>query len=297
MPEIATIVSFLLVIIFLKWEWGEKIRKICNVNSYRFWLLPIAPIVVYIFFIAAGNTNVSFQNLPAIALYFFLPALIVYFSKKILKNHFLWDIAFCLLIWLPVELGFVPIMWTSGKQPPILFSFATLFYIFVLVTVWKSLPLYCEWRLSKNDWRLVRNIFILLFVVILPLAYSLDFIKFGLRKSFVAHPFKIALTYALGIFFMTAIPEELIFRGLIQNTILKKFSFYWGMLIASVIFGLSHLNNTQGGFPIPNWRFALLATIAGWGYGYVFINRKSLIAAAFLHALVDFTWVIFFAGK
>lgn len=297
MFDIATIVAFLLAIIFIGEKLRKKISEFFNTNSYKFWLLPIAPIVLYISFIAAENDNVSFQNLPAITLYFFLPALIVYWSKKIVKNNFLLDIIFALLIWLPVEFGLVPIMWTTGKQPPILFSFAAIFYILFLVTVWKSLPLYCAWKLSKDDWRLVKNIFALLVIIILPLAFALDFIKLGMKKSFVEHPFKIAISYALGIFFTTAVPEELIFRGLIQNAILKRFSFYWGLLIASVIFGLSHLNNTQGGFPIPNWRFVLLATIAGLGYGYVFMNRRSLIAAALLHTLVNFTWVIFFAGK
>lgn len=297
MFDIATIVSFLLVIIFIGKKFREKISDFFSINSVRFWLLPIAPMTVYIFFIAAGNDDVSLKNLPIIALYLFLPSLIVYWSKKTAKNNFLLDITFAFLIWLPVEFGLVPIMWTSGKQPPILFSFAVLFYILCLVTVWKSLPLYCEWRFSKNDWRLVRNVFILLFIAILPTAFALDFIKFGLRQSFTEHPAKIAIAYALSIFFTTALPEELIFRGLIQNAILKKFSFYWGLLIASVIFGLGHLNNTQGGFPMPNWRFVLLATMAGLGYGYVFMNRRSLIAAVLLHTLVNFTWVIFFAGK
>lgn len=297
MFNIATIVCILLTILLIGKKRREKLADYLGTNPYLFWLIPATPIVVYIAFIAIGNKNVFLQDLPAVILYFFLPTLIVYWSNKIKKNNFLTSFAFGLLIWLPAELDFVPIMWTSGKQPPILFSFTALFYIFLLTTFSKNIPLYCEWQLSKKDWQCVRNFFILLIVVILPLALMLDFVKFGLKKSFIEHPVKIAISQGLGIFFTTAVPEELIFRSLIQNAIIKKFSFYRGLLIAAIIFGLSHLNNTQGGFPALNWRFAILATIAGLGYGYVFMNRRSLIAAATLHTMVDFTWVIFFAGK
>src|SRR3989344_8007392 len=166
MFDIATIISFLLAIILIGKKSREKVNGFFNASSYKFWLLPIAPIAIYISFIISGNNNVSFANLPAVILYFFLPTLIVYWSKKTKNDNFLLNAIFVLLIWLPVEFGLVPIMWTSGKQPPILFSFATLFYILMLATYSKSLPLYCDWKLSKNDLRLIINIFIILVIII-----------------------------------------------------------------------------------------------------------------------------------
>ncbi len=92
---------------------------------------------------------------------------------------------------------------------------------------------------------------------------------------------------ALGIFFLVAWPEEFIFRGLLQNMLsrtLKTESGGW--ITASVIFGLAHIAN--GGF--PNWRYVLLATIAGFFYGWTWRKTGSIFGAALVHCAVDTIW-------
>jgi uncharacterized protein len=84
----------------------------------------------------------------------------------------------------------------------------------------------------------------------------------------------------------TALPEEILFRGLIQNCIAQR----WGastttLLISAFIFGCAHLDNGPG--PLPNWRYMILATIAGIAYGKVYEKSSSILASAGLHALVD----------
>jgi membrane protease YdiL (CAAX protease family) len=84
----------------------------------------------------------------------------------------------------------------------------------------------------------------------------------------------------------TALPEEILFRALIQNSLMQRFGAGTGtLLLASVIFGCAHLNN--GPQPLPNWRYAILASIAGFAYGKVFEKSSSIFASAGLHALVD----------
>jgi len=84
----------------------------------------------------------------------------------------------------------------------------------------------------------------------------------------------------------TALPEEILFRGLIQNSLMRKLGAReTTLLFASFIFGAAHLNNGPG--PLPNWRYMILATIAGYAYGKVFEKSSSIFASAFLHALVD----------
>lgn len=84
----------------------------------------------------------------------------------------------------------------------------------------------------------------------------------------------------------TALPEEILFRVLIQNSIMQKLGTnWWTLLLAAFIFGCAHLNNGPG--PLPNWRYMILATIAGLAYGKVFEKSSSLFASAGLHALVD----------
>ncbi len=40
----------------------------------------------------------------------------------------------------------------------------------------------------------------------------------------------------------------------------------------------------------PNWRYVIMAAIAGWFYGSAWHARRSLMAAAVTHASVDTLW-------
>lgn len=99
---------------------------------------------------------------------------------------------------------------------------------------------------------------------------------------------------ALGIIFAgTALPEEILFRSLIQNMLMLRFGAHNRILmLASFIFGCAHLDN--GPQPVPNWRYMILATVAGFGYGKVFVMGSTVVASALLHTLVDWTKHFFF---
>ena len=79
-----------------------------------------------------------------------------------------------------------------------------------------------------------------------------------------------AMAGAFGIIFAgTALPEEILFRSLIQNLLMLRFGATTRtLLLAAFIFGCAHLDN--GPQPVPNWRYMILATIAGVAYGKVF---------------------------
>lgn len=94
----------------------------------------------------------------------------------------------------------------------------------------------------------------------------------------------------LRLFLLTAWPEEFLFRGLLQNFLGKNLrSETAGWILASVIFGLSHIFH---GF--PNWRYVLLATLAGLVYGLLWRKTKSMFPGAVVHALLDTTWQTLF---
>ncbi len=60
----------------------------------------------------------------------------------------------------------------------------------------------------------------------------------------------------------TALPEEILFRGLIQNCLMQKLGANTRtLLLAALIFGCAHLNN--GPQTLPNWRYMIVATVAG----------------------------------
>lgn len=99
-----------------------------------------------------------------------------------------------------------------------------------------------------------------------------------------------AISSLLVTFFFVAVPEELFFRGLLQNLLEPRVGRVGALCVSSVIFGLSHFNK-----PLPfNWRYVLLATIAGFFYGRAWRDRRRLLASATTHTLVDVLWSLWF---
>lgn len=99
-----------------------------------------------------------------------------------------------------------------------------------------------------------------------------------------------ALSSVLVTFFFVAIPEELFFRGLLQNLLEQRTGRQGALGASAVIFGLSHFNK-----PLPfNWRYVLLSTIAGIFYGRAWRDRRRLLSSATTHTLVDVLWVLWF---
>ena len=94
----------------------------------------------------------------------------------------------------------------------------------------------------------------------------------------------------LAIFVGTALPEEILFRSLIQNWITQRLGpsrLYLSICIAGLIFGCAHLDN--GPQALPNWRYAILASLAGILFGTVFAKSSSVVASALVHMAVDTT--------
>jgi membrane protease YdiL (CAAX protease family) len=109
-----------------------------------------------------------------------------------------------------------------------------------------------------------------------------------------AHPSAGGIGRTFGLIFVgTALPEEILFRSLIQNWLMQRYGFTLPMLLVSAfIFGCAHLDN--GPQPLPNWRYMILATIAGIAYGKAFQKSNSVFSSVTCHALVDATKHIFF---
>ena len=83
---------------------------------------------------------------------------------------------------------------------------------------------------------------------------------------------------------VVALAEEFLFRGLLQQRLsLWLRSSPAGCIMASIAFGLVHL--PFGRF--PNWRFALLAGIAGLFYGRAYAKSGGIRAAMVAHALMN----------
>jgi len=144
---------------------------------------------------------------------------------------------------------------------------------------------------ARRDWVIgVRN-FLWFLVPGFALALAIGFtqvkdVRFDGRLLLLS-----ILTFA-GVLWVLAVAEEFIFRGLLQQHLARLFrSNTAGLVVASIIFGCGHLAYRQ----FPNWRFALLATLAGIFYGRAFLQAGSIRAAMVTHALVVTTWKMFFS--
>ena len=124
-------------------------------------------------------------------------------------------------------------------------------------------------------------------VIAIPLGLAMHFTAWNPRWRSVPH---FAIDY-LEIFLFIAVLEELFFRGFLQNLISNSLHSWWkGQLIVSCLFGLFHILHA----PFPNWRYVVLASIAGWFYGSAYRQSGSLMASALTHALVDTVWRTWF---
>ena len=88
-------------------------------------------------------------------------------------------------------------------------------------------------------------------------------------------------------FFFIAVPEELFFRGWVQNLVERRLGRNTGLLMTAALFGLAHFNKRTTFF---NWRYVLMAAIAGVFYGRAWRRDRRVGASAVTHATVDAIW-------
>ena len=122
--------------------------------------------------------------------------------------------------------------------------------------------------------------------VLAALVFAVAAVPIGLGTGFLEwHPRADLATIAaapFAIYLATAVPEEFLFRGLIQNA-LQRLIGRAGLPIAAIIFGFAHL---------PDLRYVLLATLAGLAYGWVYARTRRITASAVTHAAVNWIWLL-----
>jgi hypothetical protein len=123
-------------------------------------------------------------------------------------------------------------------------------------------------------------------VVAIPLGFAVGFLTFQSRWLGVTH----GALRLLGLILFTGLPEEMLFRGTIQEAFTRLWGPRAGLAIGSAIFGLLHLLKHP---THPNWGYGLLATAAGLAYGWVYQRTGKLAAAAVAHGAVDWIWSMF----
>jgi membrane protease YdiL (CAAX protease family) len=249
-------------------------------------LVPLFAVLIYTLSVT-GNWKMMLLG----AAYAVLPALLLASSAG--KAPGTWeDHLGAVLIWIPVWLP-VPfrLLYLVFSYPPplthtmaILMALSTGVAAFVLVRRLDGVGYTVEW--ARGFFAVFGTHFALLAAIAVPVGIKIGFLSWEPSIRRLKFPL-----WALGILFFTAWPEEFLFRGVLQNLLSRTFKNQWaGLVVASVIFGFAHIFHA----PAPNWKYVLLATIAGLFYGHVWMKTRSLLPGTLLHALIDIFWHILF---
>lgn len=250
-------------------------------------LIPLFAVLIYSFLVT-GNWKLLLIG----AAYAVTPALLLAAGRG--KAPGTWeDYAALLAIWLPAALP-IPqrLLYRVFPYPPplthtltILMALSTSVAAFVLLRRLDGIGYAITWR-PGFGWNFGAH-YILFAAIAIYIGMRIGFLTYSPSLTRLR---SLPLT-ALGILFFTAWPEEFLFRGILQNLLSRTLKNEWvALIVVSVIFGLSHIFHA----PFPNWKYVLLATIAGLFYGHAWMRSRSLVPGVLVHALVDISWHVLF---
>lgn len=202
-----------------------------------------------------------------------------------------WRDAFVLLV---IGLA-VDLRWFEGAWPTGLRALNELFLVdaglYGFLAIRQLNGVGFNFRLRWRDWKTGLRELAFFAPVVIAIGIALGFIH-----PHANHP---GIGSAIGrwilIFLFTAVPEELFFRGWVQNLIERRLGRSAALITASVIFGLSHFNKRLSpAMPHFNWPYVLLATIAGIFYGRAWREDRRIPSSTITHASVDWLWGLWF---
>ena len=142
-----------------------------------------------------------------------------------------------------------------------------------------------DFRLRLSDVGIGVREFLYFAPIAILLGFSLRFLHFHQTPG---SPIEFAAGWLFTLFFV-ALPEELFFRGLMLNMLERRIGTNRALAIVSLLFGLAHFNKRAAYF---NWRYVILAAVAGVFYGRAWLARRRLLASSITHATVDTVWSI-----
>ena len=277
----------------------QSLRRF-NDNRFLGGMLIALLIVPYVLVALPNNSSEAIAFLDGLARmagYLFLPGLALLFRSNRNKPLDLFDLVAILGVWLPVEFNWLPeadVRFAGINLPiPMLTAICLGFLLFQVIRPLEQLGY--TYRLKFKDVGFALLGLAGFSLVGLPLGIGMGFIRPGVI-SFDALNWLLSF---LAIYFLNALPEELLFRGVIQNLLEQRLAPLpngrnWGTVIASIIFGLAHINNTTAFHHPPNWPYVIMATLAGLAYGYAWRKSEKITASAITHTGVNFIWGVIF---
>jgi membrane protease YdiL (CAAX protease family) len=189
-------------------------------------------------------------------------------------------------LWVPLDLRWYRDL--AAVPGDLSYAWWSLVVSFVAIAGWAALRDVEQvgYRLPRlRDLQVGLLAFVGLGVVLVPLGLATGYLDAHAPKH---APLEIARD-ALGVLVLIALPEELLFRGVLDGGLRATLGRPWVSLVASsVLFGLSHWPRANS----LNERVAYcsFASIAGLVYGLAYRRSDGLAAPILTHTLVDVTW-------
>jgi len=159
---------------------------------------------------------------------------------------------------------------------------AVVLALFLLVVVHPLRTFDVGLGLRRRELLLALAAVAVLAAVAIPLGFLIHFLSFQSRWLGITH----GALRLFGLMLFVGLPEEMLFRGVIQEAFSRIWNPRIGLALGSVVFGLLHLLKHP---THPSWGYGLLATAAGLAYGWVYQRTGKLAAAAVTHGAVD--WI------
>lgn len=264
----------------------------------RPWLILLAPLVfAAVIGTLAARAGAVWPPLALLALvYSGAPVLVAWQQRRAhIKAPSAGDFAILLMLWLPLEFA-AGGRWVPRPAQGFLHSAAYGMAILLALAIFAGFRAApgMKYNLPRGarDLKYMLAAYAVTAPLLAVLGIALGFIPWPHAPASHMTPGFMAVRF-LVIFAATGLPEEILFRSLVQNFLMLRFGASNGvLLVSSLIFGCAHLNN--GPQAAPNWRYMILASIAGFACGKVFQKSSSVLAPATLHAMVDATKHFFF---
>jgi uncharacterized protein len=235
------------------------------------------------------------------------------------RGHWL-DAVVLLALGLPVDLRWFEAAWPAGLSGlgKLLLVDAGLYgFVVMRQLAGTGFDFHLRWNDWRSDWKTGLRELAFFAPIVVGLGLALGFLH-----PHANSPRPSMILVWIYIFVFIAVPEELFFRAWVQNLLEAQLTSRIGVrpgrnagrgatpgdpgtvvtaasrtaqrlavLITSILFGLSHFNKRSAHF---NWRYVLLATIAGIFYGRAWREKRRVPASAITHASVDAIWTFWF---
>jgi membrane protease YdiL (CAAX protease family) len=250
-------------------------------------LLPISLVIPYILVTLSGG-NFSLRWLIFYALLFPAIAALLHQARSAdPEQHGNWR-DFLVLIALGLS---VDLRWFEPAWPPHLAVFNKILlldagiYSFLYIRRLDGVGL--DLRLRPHDLRIGLREFALYTPIAITLGLFLGFLHFHPQWP---SPLRAIAAFVFTFLFI-AVPEELFFRGWLQNLLERRIGRTPALATTAILFGLSHFNKRA---PTFNWRYVALAAIAGIFYGRAWRQDRRIGSSAITHSSVDTLWSLWF---